>query len=163
MHQIKGAGLNKLISHYNATNAGQPTPAGNALIAAGLMTQAQLVALGAVQQPLATAPTTPLNNSALRAFDAGFNYPIKLSKYRQGLSIEPGIGLYNVFNMSNFGTLVGQLANTTTAGGAVGTTANYLNGPNNIGVENGLRVQRGSGTYDLGAPRTTEFRLRVNF
>jgi len=163
MHQIKGAGLNKLINHYNASFAGQPTPAGNALITAGLITQAQLAALGAVQQPLATAPTTPLNNSALRAFDAGFNYPIKLSKYREGLSIEPGIGLYNVFNMSNFGTLIGQLANTTTAGGAVGAANNYLNGPNNLAVENGLRVQRGSGTYDLGAPRTTEFRLRVNF
>jgi hypothetical protein len=35
-HQIKGANLNTLINNYNATSAGQPTPAGNALIAAGL-------------------------------------------------------------------------------------------------------------------------------
>ena len=40
---------------------------------------------------------------------------------------------------------------------------NYLNGPNNLAVENGLRTQRGSGTYDLGAPRTTEFQLKINF
>lgn len=163
MHQIKGANLNTLINNYNKSNAGMPTPAGNALIAAGLLTQQQLSALGAVQQPLATAPTTPLNNAALRAFDMNFSYPISLSKFREGVSLEPGVALYNVFNMSNFASLNGQLANVADAGGAVGTVNNFLNGPNNLAVENGLRVQRGAGTFDLGAPRTTEFQLKLNF
>jgi Carboxypeptidase regulatory-like domain len=163
MHQVKGAGLNTLINNYNKAYAGTPTPAGNALIAAGLMTQSQLSSLGAVQQPLATAPTTPLNNAALRALDMNFTYPISLSRFREGVSLEPGVGLYNVFNMSNFASLNGQLANVTDAGGAVGTVNNFLNGPNNLAVENGLRVQRGAGTYDLGAPRTTEFQLKLNF
>ena len=163
MHQVKGAGLNKLINNYNLTNANQPTPAGQALINAGLFTLGQLQALGGVQQQLATAPTTPLSNSALRAFDTNFSYPIRLARFREGLSIEPGVALYNVFNMSNFGSLGGTLANVADGGGTVGSVNNYLNGPNNGQVENGLRVQRGSGTYDLGAPRTTEFQLRINF
>jgi hypothetical protein len=163
MHQVKGAGLNNLINNYNKTQAGTPTPAGQALIAAGLMTQQQLYALGGVQQPLATAPTTPLSNAALRALDMNFAYPIRLSRFREGMSLEPGVALYNVFNMSNFDSLLGMLANTTTGGGAVGTANNFLNGPNNLAVENGLRVQRGAGTYDLGAPRTTEFQLKLNF
>ena len=65
--------------------------------------------------------------------------------------------------MSNFNALAGQLINVSDNGGAVGSTANFLNGPNSPIVHDGLRVQRGSGTYDLGAPRTTEFQLRLNF
>jgi Carboxypeptidase regulatory-like domain len=163
MHEVKGAGLNKLINNYNMTHAGQPTPAGQALITAGLFTQSQLLALNGVQQQIATAPTTPLNNAALRAFDMNFSYPISLRRFREGVSLEPGIALYNVFNMSNFGALNGVLANVADAGGTVGTVNNFLNGPNNLAVENGLRVQRGSGTYDLGAPRSTEFQLKLNF
>ena len=58
MHDVKGAGLKKLISNYNATHAGQLTPAGQALVSAGLMTPQQLKALNAVQQPIADAPPT---------------------------------------------------------------------------------------------------------
>jgi hypothetical protein len=69
---------------------------------------------------------------------------ILLSKFREGTSLEPSVALYNVFNMSNFASLNGQLANVADAGGAVGAVSNYLNGPNNLAVENGLRVQRGA-------------------
>jgi hypothetical protein len=163
MHQVKGASLNKLINNYNTTHAGQATPAGQALISAGILTQSQLYALNGVQQAIATAPTTPLNNAALRAFDMNFSYPISLSKFHEGVSLEPGIALYNLFNMSNFASLNGMLANVADAGGTVGSVNSFLNGPNNMAVENGLRTHRGSGTYDLGAPRTTEFQLKLNF
>lgn len=163
MHSVKGAGLNQLINNYNATKAGQPTPAGQALITANLFTASQLFALNGVQQQIATAPTTPVSDPAFRAFDANFSYPIRLSRIREGLSIEPAIALYNLFNMSNFGRLNGVLANVATTGGPVGTVNNYLNGPNDSAVLNGLRTQRGSGTFDSGAPRTTEFQLKLNF
>ena len=45
MHRIKGAGLNRLINNYNATNANQPTPAGQALINAGLMSAAAIAGI----------------------------------------------------------------------------------------------------------------------
>jgi hypothetical protein len=163
MHRIKGAGLNKLINNYNSTMAGTPTPAGQALISAGLMSAAELNALNGVQQAIATAPTTPLNNSAFRGFDMNFSYPIRLSRIHEGMSLEPGVGMYNIFNMSNFGRLAGTLANVNTAGGPVGLTPSFLNGPDDITVQNSVRVQRGSGTYDQGAPRSTEFSLKFNF
>jgi hypothetical protein len=159
MHDVKGAGLQKLISNYNATKAGQLTPAGQALVSAGLMTPQQLQALNAVQQPIADAPRNPMSNPAFRAFDATLSYPIKLSRIHEGVSIVPAVSMYNVFNMANFGRLSGVLAQ----GSGPGTTENYLNGPNNAGVQNGLRTQRGSGTFSSGAPRTTEFQLKLNF
>ena len=163
MHRVKGAGLNQLINNYNATQAGQPTPAGQVLIAAGLFTPGQLQLLNGVQQPIATAPTTPLQNPAFRDFDANVSYPIRLNRVREGLAIVPGVAMYNVTNMSNFGRLVGTLANTTTAGGVIGTANSFLNGPNDVAVQNTSRTQRGSGTFDQGAPRTTEFSLKFNF
>ncbi len=163
MHGVKGSGLNKVINSYNETHAGQLTPAGQALVNAGIMTQAQLKALNAVQQRVATAPTTPISNPAFRSFDATVSYPIKLSRIHEGMSIEPTVSMYNVFNMSNFGRLTGILANVDTAGGDVGTTSSFLNGPNNNAVQDGNRTQRGSGTFSSGAPRTTEFQLKFNF
>lgn len=164
-HSVKGATLNKLISNYNATKAGQPTPAGQALISAGLMSLGQLQEIGAVQQPIALAPSKPLSNAAFRTFDATVSYPIKLGRFRQGLSVEPGVGFYNLFNMSNFGAPSGVLLNTADAGGTINNSVpGYLNGPNSQEVLNSqFRVERGSGTFDQGAPRTTEFQLKVNF
>jgi hypothetical protein len=164
-HQIKGANLNTLINNYNATSAGQPTPAGNALIAAGLFTAQQLSALGGVQQSIAAAPSNPLNNAALRTFDLSANYPIRFNRFREGLSIVPGIAVYNVFNMSNFnpitsipGTATGVLLNTADAG-----QPGYYNGTSDQNTLNSARIVRNSGTFDQGGPRTTEFQLKLNF
>ena len=166
MHSIKGASLNKLITSYNATNAGQATPAGQAMLPNGIFTLGQLQALNGVQQQIALAPTTPLPNSAFRTLDVSATYPIRLSKLREGLSIEPGVNIYNVGNLSNFNELTTNsytLANVADAGGTVGTVANYINGPNNTAVQNGVRTQRSAGTFDQGAPRSTEFQLKINF
>jgi hypothetical protein len=164
-HQIKGANLNTLINNYNATNAGQPTPAGQALIAAGLFTPAQLSAANGVQQAIAAAPSNPLNNAALRTFDLSANYPIRFNRFREGLSIVPGIAVYNVFNMSNFGSIPGIVGNAT---GILLNTADagqqgYYNGTNDQATLNQARTVRNSGTFDQGGPRTTEFQLKLNF
>ena len=152
-HEVKGSGLNKVISNYNAASAGTPTPAGRALISAGLFTSQQLIAAGGVQQPVALAPGTPLNNPALRTFDMNASYPIRFTRFREGLSITPGVAMYNVFNMSNFSAFSGGLA------GALGN----VNGPNTFDAENQNRTTRNSGTFDQGGPRTTEFQLKLNF
>lgn len=164
-HQIKGANLNTLISNYNATSAGQPTPAGNALIAAGLFTTQQLVALNGVQQAIAPAPSNPLNNAALRTFDLSANYPIRFNHFREGLSIVPGIAVYNVFNMSNFGSIPGIVGNATGVllNAADAGQQGYYNGTNDQATLNQARTVRNSGTFDQGGPRTTEFQLKLNF
>ena len=162
-HRYKAGNLNTLINNYNALHANQPTPAGQALISAGLFTPSQLFAANGVQQTIALVPTHAVSNPALRTLDVNAGYPIRLSRIREGLSLVPGVAMYNVANLSNFGNLSGTLANTTTAGGLVGTTNDFLNGPNTPAVQDGVRTQRASGTFAQGAPRTTEFQLKLNF
>lgn len=165
-HEIKGGkGLNNLINTYNATHAGTPTPAGQALISAGLFTPGQLLAANGVQQAIAPAPGNPLNNAALRTFDLSAHYPINFGKFHEGLSLVPGIAVYNIFNMSNFGFIpginsnaTGILLNTADAG-----SSGYFNGPSDQATLNQARTVRNSGTFDQGGPRTTEFQLKLNF
>ncbi len=147
------------------TRAGSLTPAGQALVSAGLFTQGQLTALNGVIQPIAALPqSSALANPTTRSMDASFSYPIKFNKIREGLSLEPTIAFYNVFNMANFSTSAsGILENTTSAGGTVNNDANYLTGPNTYAVANANRRQRGSGTFNQGGARSTEFQLKLNF
>ena len=161
MHQVKPGGLAKLVNNYNATQAGTLTPAGQALVSAGLFTQPQLVSLGAVKPTLNPVPANGgLSNSAFRDFDASVSYPISFARFREGLSLVPGITFYNAFNMSNFGRLSGSLLWSGTSGAS---TLSYLNGANNTATQNGFRTDRASGTFDQGGPRTTEFQLKLNF
>jgi hypothetical protein len=164
MHQVKGASLAKVISNYNATHAGQLTPAGTALVTAGIFTPAQLTAIDAVQPTIATAPNGPIPNPAFRTFDLSASYPIGyLKRFHSGLLITPGVTMYNVTNMSNYGGYNSTLLNTETVGGPVNTNSGYLTGPNDQADYNGYHVNRGSGTFDSGAPRTTEFQLKIAF
>lgn len=164
-HSVKPKDLNQLINLWNSSQAGQATPAGQALITAGLFTQSELQQLNAVKPTLAYAPATPLSNAATRIFDFNASYPIKLNRFHEGVSIEPGISFYNLFNMSNFKAPLGELLTQDDAGGVTNTTAaGYLAGPSTQAVLNSqFRVERGSGTFDQGAPRSTEFQLKVNF
>jgi hypothetical protein len=167
MHEYKGGNLNKLINQYNATSAGQLTPAGTALVNAGLFTRSQLAALNAVQQPIApVSGSIATENAFYRNVDLSLAYPIRLSKIREGVSLVPTVAFYNLGNFSNFNDYTSApgatlLANTTTAAG--GATSGLLNGPNTFLDHDQKRVQRGSGTSDIGGPRTTEFQLKLNF
>jgi hypothetical protein len=159
MHQVKGGkGLNSFIDNYNQAHAGQLTPAGQALVSAALFTPGQLSALNAVQQAIAPAPNNPLQNAAFRTFDLSATYPIKLSRVREGMNIVPGVVFYNLFNLSNFNPYGGTLLNEADAG-----TPGFINGPSDQGTLNSNRVERSSGTFDAGGPRTTEFQLKLNF
>jgi hypothetical protein len=162
MHEIKGAGLSHLINNYNSVHAGSLTPAGQALVAAGLFTQAQLVALNGTQQLLTPAPTSPIQNAATRTLDASVKYPFTyLGRFHKGLVLSPGVAMYNVTNMNNFNSFSGLADQTVTGESLYG----YLNGPNTQTVLNQNRILRGSGngTFDQGGPRTTEFSLRLDF
>lgn len=167
MHRFNGGNLHKLIDQYNGKYAGRLTPAGQALVNAGLFTPQQLTALQATQQPIAQLPqAAALQNPWFRTMDVSLGYPIRLSRVREGMELLPVVAFYNVGNFSNFKDYVnGGLLNTTSAGGPVAGagSSGSLNGPNGFADHDSQRVQRGSGTSDNGGPRSLEFQLKLNF
>jgi hypothetical protein len=163
MHGVKGQSLANFITSFNATQAGKLTPAGQALVSAGLFTQQELTVAGGVIQPVAQVPTpSALNNPSFRNLDADFSYPIEFNKVREGLVLEPKISFYNALNMSNFTRFSGVLLNQSDAG-PTNTNTGYFSGPNTFAALNDNRIVRGSGTFDQGGPRTTEFELDIKF
>ena len=164
MHRVKGADLPNYVSTFNSTYAGRLTPAGQALVNAGLFNYAQLNALGGVVQRIAGVPqTSSLSNPAFRTLDASFSYPITAYKLHEGLSLEPSITMYNVMNLANFTTGNSGVLLQQTSTRLTNSQTGYLTGLNSYAALNNNRVQRGSGTFNQGAARTTEFALKLNF
>jgi hypothetical protein len=161
MRDVKGDSINKIINRYNSTYANKITPAGNALIGAGLFTGAQLTALAATTQPLVTAPKYQTDNGLLRTFDLKLSYPIKLKFISETASLEPQISFFNVFNFANFGNLSGVLESVPNSyPQTVFTSANTTN---NFASRDSLRTGNGTGVFSQGAARTTEFALKFDF
>jgi hypothetical protein len=152
MRGVSPGGVSGMISAYNSSHANAITPAGQALIDAGLMTQAQLVALGAVMDTYdPSAAQGIVGNGWLRILDMKFAWPIKAGEH---FVIEPSVSAFNVLNFANFAISSSTAVDTTLQpGGAFGTT--YAGQANRAGL--------GSGVFQLGAPRQLEWGLRVTF
>src|SRR5438067_2566897 len=71
------SGLAALINQWNSSGAGKLTPAGQALVDAGLFTQAQLVALGAVTPTIAAPPAGEEGLGNMFTFDLKLGWKIK--------------------------------------------------------------------------------------
>jgi len=150
---VDAGNINKVINHFNSTIAGQPTPAGQVLIKNGVFNLAQLQALGAVAPPIPLAPKGQVDLAWLRAFDLKVTWSYV---FKEKVTIEPSVGMYNLLNFANFdlpgNTLSGLLLGS--AGSVNGTTYSDHN-VNRVGV--------GSGVFALGSPRQVEFGLRISF
>jgi hypothetical protein len=150
---INGSSINKAISNYNSNFAGQPTPAGQALITAGLFNLAQLQALGGVQQAIPLAPTNEANMGWLKDFDTSFSWVYKI---KERYELEPKVTFFNVFNIANFDGPANPLSGVLNgAVGSVNGTAGRQPDSNRLGL--------GSGVFAAGAPRVVEFELKFNF
>lgn len=150
---IDASSINNVISKYNASIGGQPTPAGNLLIAANLMTASDLSTLGGVAPTVAAAPADQVNYSWLRAFDATISWS---HTFFERVTIKPSVGFYNLPNFANFDLPTSMMSGLLTGG--VGS----INGTNYAGhLVN--RVGVGTGVYTLGSPRETEFSLKIIF
>jgi hypothetical protein len=155
---VKSNNLASFISNYNSTQAGNATPAGQVLIDNGLMSLAQLQALGGVLPTLAAPPSGQVSMGWLKTIDLKFSYPRKLG---ENFTLEPSVSVFNAFNNSNFdlpgNTLSGvlALAGDTATSGTVNSTTSVQHNSN--------RVLPGSGVFDLGAPRVIEFGLKLSF
>jgi hypothetical protein len=160
MRQYNNHSLSTLISRYNSQLAGQLTPAGHTLVNSGLITASQMAALGGVMQPVGIASGPTLRNYPFRTIDANFTYPIKLKWISETATLEPGVAMYNVANFGNYtlNNYDSELLNSPGTG-----DTNYPNGPYDFSVKDQNRVTRGSGTFDAGDARSTEFQLRLTF
>jgi hypothetical protein len=150
---INAGNINKTISRYNTSVAGQPTPAGQVLIGAGLLGANDLVALGGVAPTVTPAGNDQVNLGWLKAFDATIAWS---HTFMERVTIKPSVGFYNLPNFANF-----DLPTSMMSGLLTGSTGS-INGTNYAGhLVN--RVGVGTGVYTLGSPRETEFGLKVIF
>jgi hypothetical protein len=155
---VNASNINNRISNFNTNFAGQATPAGQALINAGLFTLGQLNALGGVMQPISPAPSNQANMGWLKDFDLTLSWA---HKFAERVELRPGVSFFNLFNFANFNgpnnTLSGFLnpQSVLPSPGAVNTTPGRQ--------PNGNRLGLGSGVFGLGAPRVTEFTLKLTF
>ncbi|GBC82543.1 hypothetical protein HRbin10_01670 [bacterium HR10] len=145
--------LNRVIQAFNQNFAGKLTPAGQALVRAGIFTEEQLRKLGAVIQPI---PLVPENNPW--PFHNVFNLDLRITrpiviedaKFVKNLRIEPYFDAFNVFNRRSVGGYPGTL------GGGFGSFNFDYAGTRRLGE---LRDARGY----LQDPRIVQFGFRVEF
>ncbi len=147
------AALNRVIDPYNAGQAGRLTPAGQALVDAGLFTTTQLQSLGATSPSVPRSPAGEVCLDSFATTDIRISRPFKL--WRERITVEPSWEWFNLFNVANYdlpgNKLSGQL--TGAPGSINGTTR--TNRPNRAGF--------GSGSFSPGVPRSWQFALRVSF
>jgi hypothetical protein len=151
-----GAALNNLISSFNGlVAAGHLTPAGQALVSAGLFTAAQLQALGGVYGGGVPTALAPANQVPLDWF---YDTDVRFSKVftiKERVKIQPIIEVFNLFNFANYDP----------PGGRLGSLLNGAPGSIN-GTTPGTRSNRygiGSGSFAPGIPRAFQFAIRVDF
>jgi len=160
-NSISSSDLSGEINTYNNTQAGSLTPAGQALLTAGLFTKTQLAALKGVTPFIGLPPRDQYSNEMFKSLDAAISWPFK---FGDRLTVEPTARFYNIFNFANFLPLSGQL--TTFFPGSGQPTfggAGSANGTPPGNSRDVLRLGQGSGVYNFGAPRQMEFGVRVTF
>lgn len=159
MRDFGVSGLNAAISKYNTTQAGQPTPAGQQLVTTGLFTPQQLNSIGLVAPTLTSAPQNQLTFPWVRAFDFKLDW---VHTFKDRITITPSVGLYNLFNFSNFNLPPGAMTGWLDQGSSsINSTPRSLVG---TGIASDtFRVGAGTGVFGLGSPRTMEFSLKLTF
>lgn len=97
--------LNAAITNFNSSFAGKLTPHGQRLVQAGLFSEAQLVALGATVKPITLAPeNNPWPFQGRFSADVRVTRPIK---FKERVSVEPYLEVFNLFNNTPKGTYAG--------------------------------------------------------
>jgi hypothetical protein len=153
---VNPGNINSYINAYNSKYAGQITPAGQALVTAGLFSTSQLQQLGAVAPQLADAPAGEVGMGGLFYADLGLTY---IAKIHESITLQPSLTFYNVTNSQNFdqGNIllsgILQAAGPTSPGSANSTTYG----------QRSTHVTLGSGVYGNGGPRVIEFGLKLTF
>ncbi len=150
---IKASSINTAITAYNTNLAGRQSPAGQALINAGLFSLNELTEIGAALPQVTPAPATQARMAWLKDLDLSLSWAYK---FKESVELRPGVSFYNAFNFANFNgpnnPLSGILDGTS---GSVNGTAGQQPNANRLGL--------GTGMFGLGAPRVAEFTLKITF
>ncbi len=154
---LSPTGLANAIANYNSMIAGKTiTPAGQALVNAGLMTEAQLIAMGATPQAIAGLPSGSPSFSSLgwlHAFDLEFSY--HHSFFNERLTLTPSVSIFNLFNFRNLDSPINELSGLLTG------NSETINGTFNASRAD--QVGTGTGVFAFGAPRAIEWGLKFDF
>jgi hypothetical protein len=164
MRSVKPSQLAKVIANYNATSAGKLTPAGQVVVASGLITAAQMTELGAVTPTIAAPPAHNAGNGSLRTFDLTLARPTKLKWLGEAGSVEPNVSIYNLFNFANFNAYPYTAFNQT-GGGSLATVqqAGVDGTDTSLASRDSFRAGNGSGVFGQGTARLIEYGLKINF
>jgi hypothetical protein len=149
----KANGLNNIIQTYNSNFGNRPTPAGQALVSAGLLSQSQLVQLGADAPAITPAPADNPSLAWLKTFDLTLSRPVKIG---DRFVLEPSVSAFNVLNFANFDGPGNRLL------GALNGTVGTLNGTT-MAERSTSRIGLGSGAFSLGTPRQIQFGVKLTF
>lgn len=150
--------VNRAIAKYNSSYAGNLTPAGQALVTAGLFTQSQMAALHAVYPTITPVPTSnPWPYQDFFNMDLGITRPIKLARIREGFEVEPWIQFFNIFNYNSLGSYGGST--NSAVGGLNPNQFGSLNYPYQQSDLVTLAHQRGR----QNSTRLFQIGVRVNF
>lgn len=155
--------LQNVINTYNSKYAGTLTPAGLQLVNNGVMTSADMTAMGWVMPTLPAVAPGALNFPWLKSFDLEMAWPIPFLKHER-LKITPSVSIFNLFNFSN-AFLPGNLPLAVLAPGSDGVhiASNSIGGVTRGSSLTPFLASFQSGTYALGAPRQFEFGLKIDF
>lgn len=160
--KYNGKNINNLIKAYNTEYAGTLTPAGQALVTAGLLSTQQMTELGGVMESLAQAPSNQVSNDILRSWDFTLGRDFKVLNER--FTITPTFRAFNVLNAVNYNNRTGGAnAGSNMIGGQLSGAAGSPNGTAGHIDEAFDRDSTGSGVYALGSPRQLEYSLRIAF
>jgi carboxypeptidase family protein len=160
---VKVGSLNNAITGFNNKYAGSFTPAGQAVVNAGLLSASQLQALGGVVQPIPLAPKGQAGIDNFVADDIRLSYLFHLNRvwhrFGESTMLQPSLDIYNVANKANFDPPAGFI--TSPLRGVLDGSIGSANG-----TPSSLRTNRyglGSGVFSQGVPRALEVGMRLTF
>lgn len=161
MRSLNLSSLDNVISSYDATSAGLPTPAGQALLGTNLFTQAQLQTIGGVAPTLPPAAGDQLVFPWLTVVDLHFSWS---HTFFDRLKVEPSVGVFNIFNIANFDQPPAITSGWLDEGVNSINSTHTLIQPGELAPEsNTFRTNMGTGTFSPGSPRTVEWGVRLTF
>ena len=153
--------LNAVLTNYTSTAAGRLTPAGQALVSAGLFTADQLKRLGGVTPRLALAPNGQVGVSPFFTFDVHISWVLRPSRLWSNvpevITIEPKVAIFNLFNFQNFDPGGNPISGSLT--GLPGS----VNGTTRDKRSNLVAPGSASGVNWYGVPRQVEFGIKITF